>query len=86
MLVRGSGSNVEAAELLGRAYDELNATGYGGHDLRVLIVRLLFLLFADDTGLWARDQFKRYLKDRTAEDGHDLGMHLSRLFDVNVGL
>ncbi len=74
--------NVEAAELLGRVYDELRATGYGGHDLRVVLVRLLFLLFADDTGLWEREQFRRYLKDRTAEDGSDLGMHLARLFDV----
>ncbi len=74
--------DVEAAELLGRVYDELEASGYADHDLRVLIVRVLFLLFADDTGLWERDQFRRYLQDRTAADGRDLGMHLARLFEV----
>lgn len=77
--------NVEAAALLGEVYEELEKAGYGGHtghDLRVFTVRVLFLLFADDTGLWARDQFMRYLIDETAEDGHDLGMHLGRLFEV----
>lgn len=74
--------NVEAAELLGRVYERLEDAGYPAHDLQVLIVRLLFVLFADDTGLWPRGQFERYLKDRTVEDGHDLGLHLARLFDV----
>ena len=77
-----SAVNIEAAELLGRVYDELEKSGYGGHQLRVFIVRLLFLLFADDTGLWERDQFRNYLLDNTAEDGHDLGMHLRGIFDV----
>lgn len=74
--------NIDAAELLGAVYEELEETGYAGHDLRALIVRLLFLLFADDTGLWRRNQFQEYLRNRTEEDGRDLGMHISRLFDV----
>ncbi|MBI1949331.1 MAG: class I SAM-dependent DNA methyltransferase [Deltaproteobacteria bacterium] len=74
--------NVDAAELLGLVYEELEVIGYTGHELQVLIVRLLFILFADDADLWARSQFEEYLRNRTADDGHDLGMHLSRLFDV----
>ena len=74
--------NVRAAELLGRVYDELEATGYGGHPLRVLIVRSLFVLFGDETGLWPRKQFADLLLDRTSADGADLGMWLTRLFGV----
>ena len=74
--------NVDAAALLGKVYEGLEEIGYEGHDLQVFTVRLLFVMFADDTGLWERNQFGRYLLDRTAEDGHDLGMHLGRLFEV----
>src|SRR5450759_3454099 len=38
--------NIKAAELMGRLYDLLDESGYGGHALRVLLVRLLFILFA----------------------------------------
>ena len=74
--------NVQAAELLGKVYDEIAASGYHGHPLRVLIVRLLFLMFGDDTGLWARSQFRDLLLNRTSEDGADLGMWLGKLFGV----
>jgi len=74
--------NVEAAELLGKVYDEISATGYPDHPLRIFIVRVLFLLFGDDTGLWPRQQFADLLRNRTAEDGSDLGMWLGRLFTV----
>ncbi|HEY8082327.1 MAG TPA: DNA methyltransferase [Solirubrobacterales bacterium] len=74
--------NVEAAELLGSVYDEIDATGYSDHSLRVFIVRVLFLLFGDDTGLWPRQQFADLLRNRTADDGSDLGMWLGRLFSV----
>jgi hypothetical protein len=74
--------NVRAAELLGRVYDEIAATGYDPHALRVFMVRVLFLLFADDTGLWSRRQFADLIRDRSAADGSDLGMWVGRLFTV----
>jgi hypothetical protein len=75
--------NVQAAELMGLLHDRLAETGYGGHGLRVMLVRLLFLLFADDTGLWGETGlFEDYIERKTAEDGSDLGMHLSALFEV----
>lgn len=74
--------NIEAAELLGHLFDELDASGYQGHPLTMLLVRILFLLFADDTGVWERDLFVEYLRNRTAEDGHDTGLHLHALFQV----
>jgi hypothetical protein len=74
--------NVKAAELMGRIHDALDGSGYGGHRLRVLLVRLLFLLFADDSGVWETGLFEEFLEQRTREDGRDLGPLLAQLFEV----
>src|SRR5215213_7894653 len=75
--------NVQAAELMGDLHDRLAESGYEGHDLRVLLVRLLFLMFADDTGIWGETGlFEDYVERKTDADGSDLGMHLSTLFEV----
>lgn len=75
-------ANIEAAELMAELHDALHDGGYTGHDLRVFLVRTLFCLFADDTGIFPPDSFKLYLTDRTAEDGSDLGPKLDRLFRI----
>ena len=75
--------NVQASELMGRLHDALEESGYIGHDLERLLVRLLFCLFADDTGIFEpRDIFMELLVERTREDGSDLGSWLSSLFEV----
>jgi len=74
--------NVKAAERMGKLHDRLKASGYTGHTLEVYLVRLLFCLFADDTGIFQREAFRDYLDNRTGEDGRDLGMHLHQLFQV----
>ena len=74
--------NVRAAEQLGRLHDQLFEGGYEGHNLEVFLVRLLFCVFAEDTGIFERSQFQDYLEQRTAIDGSDLGMHLSHFFQV----
>jgi len=74
--------NIHAAELMGRLYDLLDASGYGGHDLDLLLVRLVFIMFADDTSVWEQSRFTDYLLDRTAEDGSDVGPRLSLLFQT----
>ena len=75
--------NVEASELIGRLHDALKASGYDGHDLEVFLVRTVFCLFADDTGIFEpRDIFLDLLETRTREDGSDLGGWLARLFQV----
>ena len=59
------------------------ASGYLGHDLEVFLVRVVFCLFADDTGIFEpRDIFGELLETRTREDGSDLGPCLARLFQV----
>ncbi len=74
--------NVEAAERLGRLHDGLKAAGYDGHPLELLLVRMLFCLFADDTAIFERRQFQDGLEQRTAEDGSDLGPWLAQLFQT----
>src|SRR5579859_2045475 len=74
--------NLEAVEIMGRLHDEMEAGGYSGHQLERFLVRILFCLFAEDTGIFEREAFHLYLVDRTAQDGSDLGLHLARLFEV----
>jgi type I restriction-modification system DNA methylase subunit len=75
--------NILASELMGKLHDALFLSGYRGSDLEVLLVRLLFCLFADDTGIFEpRDIFTGLVQDRTHKDGHDLGAQLTALFDV----
>jgi len=74
--------NIEAVEIMGRLHDALEAGGYSGHQLERFLVRILFCLFAEDTGIFERESFKLYLLNRTAEDGSDLGQGLARLSDV----
>ncbi|WP_424993260.1 DNA methyltransferase [Oceaniradius stylonematis] len=75
--------NIDAAELMGAIHDELEASGYEGHDLEVYLVRLLFMLFADDTGIFeTRDMLLDFIEHRTSEDGSDLGSKINDLFHV----
>ena len=75
--------NIDASELMGRVHDALEESGYRGHGLEQFLVRLLFCLFADDTGIFEpRGIFQTLVKDRTAKDGSDLGQWISYLFDV----
>jgi hypothetical protein len=75
--------NIEASELMGKLHDALKASGYEGHELERFLVRLVFCLFADDTGIFeSRDIFSALIKDRTNPDGSDIGLWLSQLFDV----
>jgi hypothetical protein len=74
--------NIEAAELMGRLHDKLKDIGYEGHALELYLVRLVFLLFADDTNIFEKGIFYDYLDLTTEEDGSDLAAHLSQLFEV----
>lgn len=74
--------NVQAAERMGRLHDALKAAGFDGHALEVLLVRLLFCLFADDTGIFPRHAFSELVAQRTSADGADLGLWLAQLFQT----
>ena len=76
-------ANIKAAELVGHLHDALKEAGYQGHDLERFLVRIVFCLFADDTGIFEpRDIFLDFIETRTREDGSDLGPLLTQLFQV----
>ena len=76
-------ANIKAAELVGRLHDALADSGHSGHDLERFLVRVVFCMFADDTGVFEpRDIFLDFLETRTSEDGADLGQWLAHLFEV----
>ncbi len=74
--------NIKAAELMGGLHDALLANGYQGHELEIMLVRLLFCLFAEDTTIFDKQQFTEYIELRTKPDGSDLGIHLGQLFQT----
>ena len=76
-------ANIEAAELVGHLHDALADAGHRGHDLERFLVRVVFCMFADDTGVFEpRDIFFDFVEARTGEDGADLGPWLAQLFEV----
>jgi hypothetical protein len=74
--------NIEAVERLGKLYDEMRTGGYPDHDLQLFLVRILFCLFAEDTGVFEADAFTDFIVQRTSEDGSDLGPRLNEAFHV----
>ncbi len=74
--------NSKASELLGKLHDQLEESGYEGHPLEVFLIRILFCLFAEDTGIFEKDLFREYIEIRTNEDGSNAGALLSEFFQV----
>ena len=74
--------NRKAAEKMARLHDAMKAVGYAGHPLEVYLVRLLFCLFAEDTGIFKPDQFSQFVCHKTMRDGSDLAQNLALLFDT----
>ena len=76
-------ANIKAAELVGRLHDALANAGHHGSDLERFLVRVVFCMFADDTGVFEPcDIFLDFIEARTSEDGTDLGPWLAQLFEV----
>ena len=73
--------NVRAAEKMANIHDDLLRHGYEGHDLEIYLVRLLFCLFAEDTGIFPKDSFLSYVTN-SKEDGCDLSGRIMRLFEI----
>lgn len=75
--------NEKTAEKMADLHDEIKKTGYDGKDLENYLVRLLFCLFAEDTGLFGENgAFLNYLHNHTKIDGSDLHGALTLLFDT----
>jgi hypothetical protein len=74
--------NRTAAENMAKLHNQLADARYTGRDLEMLLVRLVFCLFADDAHIFERNQFANYLRNRTRDDGSDLGPQLVQIFEV----
>ena len=73
--------NDRAVKQLSRLHDALRRDGYVGHWLQLLLVRLLFCLFADRTGLFEpAGKFADLIENGSRTDGGDLGPLLTQLF------
>ncbi|MCB8944122.1 MAG: class I SAM-dependent DNA methyltransferase [Ardenticatenaceae bacterium] len=74
--------NIQVAEKMGELHDELKASGYEGHDLEIFLVRLIYCLFADDTGIFPKDHFHYFIENRTNPNGFDTGSVLAAIFQI----
>ena len=73
--------NRRAADAVGDLHDAMKKDGFTGHPLEVFLVRLLFCLFADDTGIFQpKDLFADLIEFHSRDDGSDLGAVLDTLF------
>ena len=75
--------NVSASKKMAKLHEALESYGYRGHDLQVYVARLLFCLFADDTGIFPQGAFYHYVNE-SQPNGKDLSGRLAQLFqDLN---
>ncbi len=70
--------NQQAARKIANVYDAIDRKGYNSNDIAILLARLLFCMFAEDTGIFDKKQFENYIQDHTT--GKTLGDHLLALF------
>ncbi|HHJ4356572.1 TPA: class I SAM-dependent DNA methyltransferase [Raoultella ornithinolytica] len=80
-------ADVKAAEKMGKLFDLIRVHNDLSkpddiHSLNVFLTRLLFCLFAEDTGIFESAQFTSAIKSYTEEDGSDLDTFLYQLFTV----
>jgi len=74
--------NRSAAYAISKLHEGLLRINFKGKPLEVFLTRILFCLFADDTGIFGEEQQFRWLVEKTKQDGTDLGARLTDLFGV----
>ena len=74
--------NRKATFQISKLHDQLLKNNYIGRDLEVFLTRLVFCLFAEDTGLFGEDNQFSKLIEHTNEDGSDTGQTINLLFQV----
>ena len=90
--VEESPADIKAAEKLAKLHDELRSynefrSDDDLHDLNLFISRLLFCLFAEDTGIFEDNLFTSSIQRYTKEDGSDISDYLAWSFNImNVSL
>ena len=72
----------KAVQKMATLYSEFEKAGYKGHELSVFLVRILFLLFGDDTAMWFKPRAFQEIVEDSKEDGSDLGLLIKELFET----
>lgn len=82
-------ADIKAAERFTKLYDELVKINpelaleeKDGKSFNHFLIRALFLYFAEDTGIIAKNSFTNVIKQRTAEDGSNLNAVIKELFEI----
>jgi hypothetical protein len=77
-------ADAKAANLMSNLFVQFEHAGYKGHDVSVFLVRILFLLFGDDTRMWRRTERGLFsdVVHNSSQDGTGLGAMLQELFSV----
>lgn len=73
--------NTDASYKMAKLHDKLKENGYIGKNLEVYLVRLLFCLFAEDTGIFQSGCFEEYIL-KSKNDGSDLSARMMALFST----
>ncbi|HRE02360.1 MAG TPA: hypothetical protein PLV68_13740, partial [Ilumatobacteraceae bacterium] len=63
--VEAESASVQAARHMKLLYDELEKSKVSADEATLLLARLLFLLFGDDSGMWKKDLLHTYLVEHT---------------------
>lgn len=74
-------ADITAVKLMADLYVEFEKNGYEGHAVSVFMVRILFLLFGDDTRMWKKGLFSDLLDD-SSPSGTGLGGTIQELFQI----
>ncbi len=80
--------SMEAGEIVGRIYDALRKqyispdSEHAKRSLNILCVRFVFCLYAEDAGIFKKDQFHDYLKDMSTEDIREGLIKLFKVLDT----
>lgn len=82
-VVHADAVNQKASEMIGNLFDAMKDLNYNTRQVEYLLTRIVFCMFADDTGIFAnRGMFQQYVSERTKDDGSDLSLHLKNLFMI----
>ena len=74
--------NIKAAEKMGELYDHLRESNYPIEYVDKYLIRLVFCLFAEDSGLFARSVFSEYIASHSVDDGSNVGPIINSMFEV----
>ena len=74
--------DVRAVRVMGKLHKALKESNYPPDYLPRLLTRLVFCFFADDIGIFEKNQIRRYIETNTQPDGSDIGDKLYKIFDV----